>query len=454
MKNTLRILLVCCTLFIVNITQATHVVSIDASATCVVKTASNVELQLDYMQLRDVAASTVQFDTEIEIGIYDRGSKKLLKIARIQLVGEEPYGTENTGDFFRIGYYQGMVSLPPSQKGYLILYGRCCTRQSQNLPDDVGSAVVIEILPDMKVGESTLKRDNFGFLLLQRNKQKTLNYNWKSTLYDSIHFETNRYGIFGDRNMPVPQLPQTFGNFDNGTFTNGGSPGDPFGNSGTFSILNDSQYSIAITNLGVYFYPITSTAYLNGDSSISTRMIPVFVMDNVPPLLDLTLTDFNNGIAQFEAYSDDWDFNGRVDLERSETTSSYSFVSLNSDIGDGFALPLEDGTLQNGVQYAYRLKRSGNGKTVYSDTIFLQYNVGLHDQANEVSLTLYPNPAKHQLTIEGSSIGQYQLLDLQGKLQLQGTKSGEVETLSIDELQPGIYILKIASSAYRIVKSH
>lgn len=452
--HKMRLLLILCLTLSFNIAQATHILALDAYITCTAKTSSTIELRLKLFQLRDANISSVPFDTKLEIGVYDPISKNLIKTFTINQVYESEYAPSMQGFKLFRSNLEGNVSLPISQNGYLIFFGRCCMRNSQNLVADAGTGILIEVPASLEVGEYTLKRDQFGFLVGQRNKPINFTYPWQSELYDSVSFDSEHYFLYGAAAEPIVKLENALNPLSIGSYTNGGKPGDPFGKYGTFTRQNDSVYTIEITQNGLYFYPITSVAFLAGKQYEMTQLLPLFIQDSVPAVFDLELLSFDNGIAQFYGYSQGWPDSATLYFQRSEDNLPYSFTTLTSTSSEGFALPFTDSTQEQSKRYAYRLLRTGSGSNIISDTIVLQNNVGLAKLKQIRSLKIFPNPVNSQLTMEGGTIGRYQIIDLQGKVWLEGIKSTEIETLSIYRLKPGIYFLKIAGSTYRVVKSN
>jgi len=454
MIRNLKFLTIMLLALTVNRANATHILQLDANVSCVAKSSSQIELQLNLIQMRDAAVSSVPFDTKLDVGIYDRTTRKLIQIFTISIINEALYAPSLPGYNLYTSELEGNVKVPISQNGYIIFFGRCCMRPSQNFAEDVGTGVVIEVPSSIQAGQHTLKRDNFGFFFGQRNKAKNFGYPWESSLFDSIHFESYNYYLYGNKSEPIAEIPGSFSDLPIGTFKNSGKPGQPFGKNGTLTVLNDSVYSIEIAQNGLYFYPITSTTYLNGDSTKTTQVLSIFIQDSIPPIFDLSLNSYKNGIAHFYGYSQGWPNSATIYFQRSEDKLPYAFSTLTSITNDGYALPFTDSSQEQSKRYAYRLHRAGNGSSVYSDTIVLQNNVGLSPGFGASLLTVFPNPATRIITIRGNFFGPYYLHDLQGKIQLQGTKSEETETISINELEQGIYFLKIAGKAYRVIKSN
>lgn len=123
-------------------TKATHLVGGYMSYKFLRTEANNDKTFLLSLTLfRDVEQSTVDFDDEIEIGIYlnntERDRNQLVK-ARIltrQLV--KPPGSEEC-DYYsdkkiQMGYYERVVTLEPYAQGYHVYFVRCCRNIQNNL---------------------------------------------------------------------------------------------------------------------------------------------------------------------------------------------------------------------------------------------------------------------------------------------------------------------------------
>ncbi|MBL0337122.1 MAG: T9SS type A sorting domain-containing protein [Chitinophagaceae bacterium] len=110
---------------------------------------------------------------------------------------------------------------------------------------------------------------------------------------------------------------------------------------------------------------------------------------------------------------------------------------------------ITDPSLSNGVNY-YRLRiEKGNGDYVYSAVVALSLRSGL-------SVTVYPNPVKDEVTIQ--QIGNIhnttiQLVDIRGHLIQQIQLTGPVYKLNMSKLSSGIYFLKTGDgSIFKLIK--
>ena len=84
----------------------------------------------------------------------------------------------------------------------------------------------------------------------------------------------------------------------------------------------------------------------------------------------------------------------------------------------------------------YRLESvDKDGKKEYSKVLSININ-----KANGISI--YPNPAKETLNIKSSNLKQIQVLDYLGRVVLQLDNPIELQTLNIQYLPNGLYIIK------------
>jgi len=81
---------------------------------------------------------------------------------------------------------------------------------------------------------------------------------------------------------------------------------------------------------------------------------------------------------------------------------------------------------------------------------------GIIEMKQTDDLSIYPNPAVNEITIQGIEQGeqvQYILYSLQGRILMEGILSGlERNKLKIDELSPGIYFIMLRTSGNTIIK--
>lgn len=85
-------------------------------------------------------------------------------------------------------------------------------------------------------------------------------------------------------------------------------------------------------------------------------------------------------------------------------------------------------------------------------------HTGINGNPPALNVSVYPNPAVNCIHIanpEGKGL-RYQLCDLSGKIRLQGNASQALTTIRIDQLENGLYLLKVYSSVssceFKVIK--
>jgi len=76
--------------------------------------------------------------------------------------------------------------------------------------------------------------------------------------------------------------------------------------------------------------------------------------------------------------------------------------------------------------------------TVISLTGFPTYGNG-----TGTNISLYPNPAREQVRIRGIEEARITLFDLSGSMRYSGTLNGQFESIPLDQLNTGIYLVRI-----------
>jgi hypothetical protein len=78
------------------------------------------------------------------------------------------------------------------------------------------------------------------------------------------------------------------------------------------------------------------------------------------------------------------------------------------------------------------------------DSYLLKWNqttVGIKDNSNSESLSIYPNPASSEIQIKNEKAkGEFRIYDIHGKMLLTETINAHNQTIDIQSLKPGIYI--------------
>ena len=129
-------------------------------------------------------------------------------------------------------------------------------------------------------------------------------------------------------------------------------------------------------------------------------------------------------------------------IQHSTDGSSYKDIGIVKAIGSGAnSYAFTDKHPANGINY-YRLQSvDKDGSSSYSKVVSAQFTV------NSNQLTVYPNPAKEAVTINGSHIASVQVIDNMGRVvKVVSLKDATNPTLSISSLAAGVYHLRIQTS--------
>jgi hypothetical protein len=96
------------------------------------------------------------------------------------------------------------------------------------------------------------------------------------------------------------------------------------------------------------------------------------------------------------------------------------------------------------------------GSSSLAGFIFNPYKLGLSELQNN-PLQLYPNPAQETITIKSElnlNGKEYCIFDFVGKLVLRGKFSDDIKSVSVSELNNGIYILTISDSNNKLISTN
>ena len=158
-----------------------------------------------------------------------------------------------------------------------------------------------------------------------------------------------------------------------------------------------------------------------------------------------TASELNNDYFDVQRKKQDgsgWESIGQVDgFGNSHQLISYSFIDENPNVGENY----------------YRLKQVDfNGRSEYSPTIMVKLDGGTIETKDE--FVIYPNPVKNEIWIktdENSLNNQTALLevfDVSGQKVLESVMEQKEKRLDLTEYQSGIYLIKVGTKTYKILK--
>jgi hypothetical protein len=241
--------------------------------------------------------------------------------------------------------------------------------------------------------------------------------------------------------LPIGDDRAGMGYYDDKDYVNVyGSPTDLWGLAWTPAEIMDPTfgvlYSVTRTSgSGVYEMRvdyIQVTVYFSGSGCVlpvTYKAYDVVLQSNQTVKIDwITSNEANSAAFAIERSQDGLNYEGVGTVAaagNSDTETSYSFTDFQSLHGTAF----------------YRLKQMDyNGQSQYSEVRQV-----VSTGSNALSVTAYPNPATHQLSVAGDIAGATaRLYDLTGKLFLEHDL-GNGTALDVSKLGRGSYLLKVSN---------
>ncbi len=122
-----------------------------------------------------------------------------------------------------------------------------------------------------------------------------------------------------------------------------------------------------------------------------------------------------------------------------------SFFTPSQNDWDLVEIDLSQYIGENEVMFKFS-SISGMGGTLYLDDIVFGGTFASVDQPNEVEISVYPNPASEIININGLSGSDnivVNIIDLQGRTVLSNRVNGSNNSIDINNLSPGHYLIQI-----------
>lgn len=200
-----------------------------------------------------------------------------------------------------------------------------------------------------------------------------------------------------------------------------------FGNGKTSTVANPTQ---SYTAAGNYNISLTKTT-ANGCSDVVSKPVTVLSTPVVPSITGPSVAQRGSTQNYSVANNAGSTYNWTVDNGTQVSGGNSNAISVtwgNQAIGDLKVVEVGSSTCQ-------------------SDTakwrVGLQ-NVGINDISAIDGLQVYPNPVSTELTIKSTNELAYEVVDINGRVVLSGTKPATVNYLvNVDGLTNGVYILRL-----------
>lgn len=220
---------------------------------------------------------------------------------------------------------------------------------------------------------------------------------------------------------------------------------------------------------GMLCYLTTANEFVDEDATLGGHCYQVCVLSDggeSEPSNEVCATAGENCDAGYDLWLEMQD-NGKplITWERPENTSLSGFYVYRKDndgsyerikiLGANKTEYKENKALQDGTWYSYRVTAAYNSiecesapfKARYGNEYFVKvyYSLTGVEESEGTSFRVYPNPVEGQLTVEGEEMTDLVVCDLLGQQLMEQHGLGGVLrwTLSVDNLSPGLYLIKI-----------
>lgn len=215
-----------------------------------------------------------------------------------------------------------------------------------------------------------------------------------------------------------------------------------------FKTYNDDNIPNAnIANLFPNGWDITSYDEINYFAASPSWFTSVAPADRWLVLPKLNLT--TNNKIQFDIKSQDPSFLENISLKLSTTTNEKSAFTTtlwnNTSVPGKFTNMVIDLSNYNNqkIYLAFVLNSTDMFYGIVDNISILGQAVGLNDISKTSNLSIYPNPANDFFTISNANEAYIKVIDILGRTLITKHISSQNETISIKDLNAGIYSVQI-----------
>lgn len=279
--------------------KATHLVGGSMSYEYVGRLGNgNFQYRVTLRAYRDCFASTVPFDDQINVAVFQAaGERNLYKVFVFPKASEKsvdpPRGADCPDDppvCIREAIYSSLIDVPASGFGYHLVWKRCCRNSQQNIIDDMGQTYYAHI-PPTNIRNSSPFFTGVPAPYICVN-DTTLYFNGASDPDgDSLSYKLvhpwsgldNQFPLYGE-SAPIPQkltLPIEGVIYRN---ANGYGPVRPFGNTGLATIDPNNGLTTMLSPFqGRFAIAIEVTEWRNGIALSTIRLDVQMIVINCSP---------------------------------------------------------------------------------------------------------------------------------------------------------------------------
>jgi hypothetical protein len=431
----------------------------------------NYRYKITLLVVRDCAASQVQFDDPIVLGVYAKGQtnynlEQAVTVAKKLEVSTDPIGVyEKMGSPFclRRATYETEIVLKSTVASYYVTLTRCCHPTMNNIvnADENGNLFHLQIPVGTAPYNSSPMVYNETSIVLAVGIVTTITLAEDDYDSDSLTYNLTDVIVDGGINNPVPSPTPTLAlPFKPATYRNYYNSTDVLGSSPSYLKLNEfTGVASAFPNIsGRYLLAYNISEWQNG-KVINTyyREKEIVAIPMPPDYHNRIILSVNAAPVAQKKINLHWVQN----IQRSDSgifvlqrrlanTNNWSTIATL----DSTTLQYADTTISYDSFYVYRLTSN------YYNNNYIQKSVSNLDSAivrrNTVGLTkidaitaveLYPNPAQNILHINASNnvITAITITNTLGEIIKTINIADYTGTIDIKSLPTGIYFIEITA---------
>ncbi len=428
------------------------------------ETNGDYRYKITLVLVRDCAASTVPFDDDVRLGVYQSNSGYKLeniwgvnKTSEVTIIPNGIQQNQGSSLCYREARYQAEVILKPNINEYVITYVRCCRPTLGSIIDESGNTYFVKINTGSPIYNTTPKLYSEAPIVISPSAKyfgslKNHDINGDSCSYHLVD------AIDGaDMTTPIPTPPSKISlPFTKVTYRTGYSGQEPLGKSPAYFNLNSTtgNFTAFPKSRGRYLLAYEVKEWRNGQL-IGTHYREMFLLTISvdPQFLNTIALKADAPFNLVKKITLNWGHNiqqtdsGFI-LER-RTYSNPTWQPIATF--DSTVYNYTDTLVGFDTLYFYRIKGYNGTTAVYSNNdsaIVRKKTLGINKPNSAPHISVYPNPTTDKLyfDIRGREMPQSIVIyTLQGKciknveLDAHTINSG----IDISVLPSGVYYIQI-----------
>ncbi|MBO6515557.1 MAG: T9SS type A sorting domain-containing protein [Bacteroidia bacterium] len=452
---------------------ATHLVGGDLTYRFIEEKGDSNVYEVTLTVIRDNSNSEVEFDEEVEIGVYlnnsDRRRHVILSIPLTQWIRITPSCilASNSDKRFEQGIYRKKIALPHYPAGYTLNWDRCCKTISRNLPAPVKTTPITPIFFQTVIPNFTLQnsspRVNSFVRGVCTGRPSVLGTTVLDPDGDSVVValaEPIKGGATLSATLSKPTPPLKAITPELVDYVSGFSHVSPFGSKpgNSIAVVDSNLLKITVVEPGAYYVTYKVTEYRNGielSSQIVDVLVHAFVCSpdfdgNTPNKLVATEFSHFESLVQWSSCENRLE---RYQVYRSKDSKATSDFKRVAEIGPFHQNYLDTSINSTGLYYYYVTGIDSTGQDVGSSNIdsVRFFNLGVNEH-EEWRFSIHPNPTSGRVHINTEhGFHLVRITDLRGQIvgEAHMDTDSRTQTLNVSGLAPGCYHLTVTGNGWQ-----